>query len=103
MNKTLIALLAATAATLSFGAYADDTLTHSQAEALKDQSTAQYKANKKIADANLDVNKADCKATTDGAVERACKADAKALAKKEKADAKLVHKAEKADINAETK
>lgn len=103
MNKTVIALLTAAAATLSMGAYAADELTHSQADALKDQSNAQYKADKKMADANLDVNKADCKTEFSGGVKRACKADAKAQAKQDKADAKLVNKAEKADINSNTK
>ena len=106
MNKTLLALLAATATSLSFGAMAADndaTLTHSQASALKDQSDAQYKANKKMADADADVNKADCKAALSGGVKRACKDDAKAQAKKDKADAKLVNKAEKADIKSDTK
>lgn len=106
MNKTLIALLAAVAATLSIGAQAADadaTLTHSQAADLKTQSNADYKANKKIADADHAVNKADCKTTLSGGTERACKKDAKAQAKLDKADAKLVNKSEKADIKADTK
>jgi len=84
MTKTLTALLAAAGvAALSTVAYADDA-TH-QADK---QATAQYKADKKRADANEDVNKAKCGSslTSEG---RACKSDASALAKKEKADAKV--------------
>lgn len=106
MNKTLIALLAAAAATLSFGAYADAgdaPLTHSEAADLKTQSNADYKANKKVADANHALNKADCKENTSGGVARACKKDAKAQARQDKADAKLGNKADKADIKADTK
>ncbi len=78
-------------------------VTHAQAKDLKTESKADYKARKNIAEANHDLNKADCKVTTDGAVERACKADARAQEKKEKADAKLIHKQETQDINAVTK
>jgi len=102
MNKTLIALLAACAATLSLGAYADD-LTHTQADAAKAQAKADYKADKAQAKADYHANKADCERHTEGAVERACKHDAKAQAKVDKADAKLDYKQDKADIKAETK
>ena len=78
-------------------------ITKSEAKDLKTESKADYKARKNIAEANHDLNKADCKVTTDGAVERACKADARAQEKKEKADAKLIHKTEQQDINAVTK
>ena len=78
-------------------------ITHSEAKDLKTQSTADYKARKNIAEANHDLNKADCKINSDGAVKRACDADARAQEKKEKADAKLIHKTETQDINAETK
>jgi hypothetical protein len=106
MNKTLLALLAAAAATLSIGAQAADadaTLTHSQAADLKTQSNADYKASKKIADADHAVNTADCKTTLGGGTERACRKDAKAQAKLDKADAKMQNKAEKADIKNDTK
>jgi hypothetical protein len=73
-----------------------------QAKDLKTESKADYKARKNIAEANHDLNKADCKVNADGAVERACKADARAQEKKDKADAKLIHKSETADIDAET-
>ena len=78
-------------------------ITKSQAKDLKTESKADYKARKNIAEANHDLNKGDCKVTTDGAVERACKADARAQEKKDKADAKLIHKVEQQDINAQTK
>ena len=78
-------------------------ITKSQAKDLKTESKADYKARKNIAEANHDLNKGDCKVNTDGAVERACKADARAQEKKEKADAKLIHKTEQQDINAQTK
>jgi hypothetical protein len=78
-------------------------VTKSQAKDLKTESKADYKARKNIAEANHDLNKADCKVNSDGAVERACKADARAQEKKEKADAKLIHKTEQQDINAVTK
>ena len=78
-------------------------LTHSEDKDLKTESKGDYKARKNIAEANHDLNKADCKVNADGAVERACKADARAQEKKEKADAKLIHKQEVQDINAQTK
>ena len=78
-------------------------ITKSEAKDLKTESKGDYKARKNIAEANHDLNKADCKVNSDGAVERACKADARAQEKKEKADAKLIHKTETQDINAVTK
>ena len=78
MNKTLVAVLTAAAATLSVGAYADEALTHSEAADQKTEAKADYKADKKVAKANHDLNKADCKVETSGSVERACKKDAKA-------------------------
>ena len=103
MNKTLIAVLTAAAATLSVGAHADETLTRAQAADQKAEAKADYKAEKKAAKANRDLNKADCEVETSGSVERACKKDAKAQAKEDKADAKLDYKADKADIKAHTK
>ncbi len=133
MNKSLATLLAtAAAAGFSMGAYAQDTqpapgtpgttttttvttettetklvpapgLTRSQAKDAKVQSEAQYKARKNIAEANHDLNKADCKVDASGAVERACKSDARMQEKKDKADANLIHKQEVQDINAVTK
>ena len=78
-------------------------VTRSQARDLKTESKADYKARKNIAEANHDLNKADCKVNSEGAVERACKADARAQEKKEKADAKLIHRTEQQDIDAVTK
>src|ERR1700712_5752449 len=78
-------------------------VTKSQAKDLKTESKAEYKARKNIAEANHDLNKADCKGNSNGSVERACKADARAQEKKDKADAKLIHKSETQDINAVTK
>ena len=78
-------------------------ITRSQAKDLKTRSKADYKARKNIAEANHDLNKGDCKANTDGAVERACKADARAQEKKEKAEADLIHKQETQDIDARTR
>jgi hypothetical protein len=78
-------------------------ITKSQAKDMKIESTADYKARKNIAEANHDLNKADCKVGSDGAVERACKSDARAQEKKDKADANLIHKQETQDINAQTK
>ncbi len=133
MNKSLAVLLAtAAAAGFSMGAYAQDAqpapgtpgttttttvttettetklvpapgLTRSQAKDAKVQSEAQYKARKNIAEANHDLNKADCKVDASGAVERACKSDARMQEKKDKADANLIHKQEVQDINAVTK
>jgi hypothetical protein len=78
-------------------------ITRSEAKDLKTQSRGDYNARKNIAEANHDLNKADCKVGSDGAVERACKADARAQEKKEKADAKLIHQTETQDINAQTR
>ena len=126
-------LATAAAATLSMGAYAQATdtpapgtpgtttttvvttettetklvpapgLSHSEAKDAKTMSTADYKARKNIAEANHDLNKGDCKVTSDGAVKRACEADARAQEKKDKADAKLIHKQETQNIDAVTK
>ena len=78
-------------------------VTYAEAKDMKIESKADYKARKNIAEANHDLAKADCKVNSDGSVERACKADARAQEKKDKADAKLIHKQETQDINAVTK
>ncbi len=101
MNKTLIAVLVAAAATLSFGAHAD-TITPSQADADKTQAKGDYKADKAQAKADYNQNRTTCKQATRGGVERACKKDAKAQEKLDKANAKVDYKADKADINAAT-
>ncbi len=64
----------------------------------KTHSKAEYKARKKIADANKDLNKADCETSADGSVERACKKEARATAKQEKAEAKTQYEMEKKQI-----
>ena len=73
-------------------------LTKGEQKDLKVQSAADLKARKKIADANLDENKAACENAAYGSLEHACKKDAKAQANKDKADAKVIHEAEKVDI-----
>jgi len=78
-------------------------LTRSEAHDARIQSKADYKARKNIAEANHDLSKADCKINAEGAVERACKHDARMEEKKEKADAKLIHKQEVQDIDSQTK
>jgi len=77
-------------------------LTQPEARDLKADSKADYKARKQVAEANEDLQRADCKTTFEGGVERACKKQAKAAAKHDKADAKLIHEAEKADIKSVT-
>jgi len=78
-------------------------MTRSEAHDARIQSKADYKARKNIAEANHDLSKADCKINSEGAVERACKHDARMEEKKEKADAKLIHKQEVQDIDSQTK
>lgn len=108
MNKTfsaslsacLIALAAGTSAT-AFAA--DDAasaamLTKPEAKSLKATSEGDYKARKNIAEAQENLDKADCKANLDGSVKRACNKSAKAAAKSTKADANLVHEAEEKAI-----
>ena len=87
MNKTVIALLTAAAATLSLGAHAD-TVAQSQADAQKAQAKGDYKGDKAQAQADYRHNKNDCKEAASGGVERACKKDAKAQEKQDKADIK---------------
>lgn len=64
----------------------------------KTQSKAEYKARKKVAEAQEDLNKADCEVSSDGAVERACKKEAKAQSKQDKAHAKTTYETEKQQI-----
>ena len=73
-------------------------LTRGEQHDMKVQSEADFKARKKIADANLDENKAACENAAYGSLEHACKKDAKAEANKDKADAKVIHEADKVDI-----
>lgn len=106
MNTSLTALTAAVAAAfLALGAQAADvandpaaaasaSLTRDEAKDLQTQSEAQYKARKKVAEANEALGKADCKTELDGAARRACEKSAKASAKVDKADAKTIRKME---------
>jgi hypothetical protein len=64
----------------------------------KTQSKAEYKASKKVADANKELAKADCEVKSDGSVEHACKNEAKAAAKHDKAAAKTTYETEKKQI-----
>lgn len=99
-SKTISAMLAAFAASLCLSASAADDpgLTRSEAKDLKTQSEAQYKARKKVAEANEDLNKADCKTALDGSAKRACDKSAKAAARSHKANAKTVHEFEEQAI-----
>lgn len=105
MNKTISATLAAVAAAFCLSAQAADadkttnpTLSNSEAKDLKVQSEGQYKARKKVAEANEELNKADCKTALEGSAKRACEKSAKQAAKSQKAGAKTVHEAEEATI-----
>ena len=106
MNKTISTVIAASAAWLCLSAQAADTektapeagLTRSEAKDLKNQSEAQFKARKKVAEAKEELNKADCKSALDGSAKRACDQSAKAAAKSEKADAKTVHEVQEKAI-----
>jgi len=73
-------------------------VTSPEAKDAKVHSKAEYKARKKIADANKDLNKADCETKSDGMVEHACKKEARAAAKQEKAEAQVIHETEKKQI-----
>jgi hypothetical protein len=64
----------------------------------KETSKGEYKARKKVAEANKELNKADCEVAADGMAERACKKHARAQAKEEKAEAKMIYENEKKDI-----
>jgi hypothetical protein len=108
MTKKLLATLVA--ATLSCGiAYAqtntvepsatpEPNVTSPEARDAKVHSKAEYKARKKVADANKDLKKADCETQADGMAEHACKKEARAAAKQEKAEAQVIHENEKKQI-----
>ena len=99
-HKTLAAAVAAVATCFCLTTHAADgaTITKDQAKDLKTQSDGQYKARKNVAEANEDLNRADCKTALDGAAQRACEKSAKATAKSKKADAKTLHKVEEERI-----
>jgi hypothetical protein len=111
IKATLQAILVTTAAYLSFPAMAaagdanpnTPGLTKQEASDLKTESKAEYKARKKVTDAQKDLDVADCKtAGLESKDERDCKKDAKDSAKASKKHAKEVYKEEKADIKANT-
>lgn len=66
----------------------------------KEQAKGEYKARKKVADANKELNKADCEVAANGMAEHACKKHARTQAKEEKAEAKMIYENEKKDIKA---
>jgi hypothetical protein len=112
MNKQLLATLIA--ATLGCGAAVAQTTNNVESNAAatnsgptlltqegkdaKAQAKGEYKARKKIADANKELNKADCEVSTNGMAEHACKKAARAGAKQDKAEAKMQYENEKKDI-----
>lgn len=114
MNTSIKTLLAATATCLSLSVMAADgtttlpadpggTLTKQEGRDLKTHNKADYKANKKVAEANKDLEVADCKtAGLDAKDERDCKHDAKESAKATKHDAKEAYKDNKAAIKSRT-
>ena len=92
MNKTLAALLAATAAACVSVAYADDAASapapHPSRHQVDKQADAQHKADVKSAEANHALQKSQCGSSLTSAG-RACKDDAGAEERKAKADAKM--------------
>jgi hypothetical protein len=73
-------------------------ISRGQARDMNNEAKAEYKAQKKVADANKELNKAECETNLDGGTERACKKTAKKAAETDKAAAKTVYKAQKEDI-----
>ena len=114
LNKLIVPFMAAGAVCFGVAAQAAETdgsasstqtpttpqITHAEAKDLRTQSDAEYKARKKVAEANREPNKAECKTELEGGTERACKKSAKIEAKQDKANAKMIHESEKADIKA---
>jgi hypothetical protein len=119
MNKTLLASLVAAVMTCGVAAHAQTAAPNSvergnvgnaanpmaspggltqEGKDAKEHSKAEYKARKKIAEANKELNKADCETSSNGMAEHACKKNARATAKQEKAEAKMIHENEKKDI-----
>ncbi len=106
MKKIATALLAICTACASIAATNDvetsgetkkPTLLTQEGKDAKVHSDAEYKARKKVADANKTLNKADCETALNGRAEHDCKKAARANAKDEKADAKTIHEMEKTD------
>ncbi len=123
MNTQLKAVFAAIAVSTSMAAMAADPVDHTHSTATpvsssttgaqdplvearneKTQAKAEYKARKKVAEANKTLDVADCKtASLDSKDLADCKQSARVDAKDSKREAKHVYKAEKADIKSETK
>lgn len=106
-KASLQAILVTTVAYLSVPAIAADNntaapgLTRQEAQDLKTESKAEYKARKKVSDAQKDLDVADCKtAGLESKDERDCKKEAKDSAKASKKHAKDIYKDEKAEIKA---
>lgn len=103
-NTFLAALATALALGLPAAHAADDAasapagLSKDDAKGLKTQSEGQYKARKKVAEANEALDRADCKTALDGSAKRACEKSAKAGAKSVKASAKMAHEIEEKQI-----
>jgi hypothetical protein len=95
--------IAAQAADSASTAPATPALTKQEAKDMKTQSDGAYKARKNVAEANHDLNKADCEVSANGNTERACKKDARSVKKHEKAEAKAIHESEKDAIKANSK
>lgn len=80
------------------GAQGAPTVLTPEGKDAKTHSKAEYKARKKVAEANKELKKADCETASDGMAEHACKKNARATAKQEKAEAKMIYENEKKDI-----
>ncbi len=102
MKTLFAALIAATLVSPSLPALAQEqpAINKQEAKDLNTQSKAEYEARKDLADANHELNRADCEITADGSAERACKKEAKAVRKAQKAEAKQIHESDKQAIKA---
>ena len=78
-------------------------ITRQEARDLKTESKAEYKARKKVTDAQKVLDIADCKtAGLEPKEQRDCKKEAKDAAKAAKKEAKEIYKEDKAEIKANT-
>lgn len=102
MKTLFAALIAAALASPGLPALAQEqpAINKQEAKDMNTQSKAEYEARKDLADANHELNKADCEITADGGAERACKKEAKAVRKAQKAEAKQIHESDKQAIKA---
>jgi hypothetical protein len=101
-STALAAVFATALACQGLPAVAQETpvITKQEAKDLKTQSKGEYEARKDLADANHELNKADCEVGADGSAERACKQEANAIKKAQKAEAKQIHENDKDAIKA---